>query len=143
MPLTTTADPGRHHFEAVNNYFYMDKAFPGAKRRIRTESLSWAVSVSGKRNFAARENRPETAPCTYKSVAECPPNRGYSEQGQESPDALDCVVSREAITILNEINALDSPTCANDTTALGEGSEGTEVMPHARHIHAWYCTASY
>ena len=34
MPLTATADPGHHHFEADNIYFYMDNGDQSALLQV-------------------------------------------------------------------------------------------------------------
>src|SRR5438132_7874529 len=65
---------------------------------IRTESLPLAVSVSGKRDFGARENAQERPADGNDPVSEnkpshgSPPTRGLSHTFRKSPIAQDCVV---------------------------------------------------
>jgi hypothetical protein len=79
-------------------------AFLHGKYRIRTESLPAAVSVSGKRNFAARDKGAEIAAESGWPFAETkrprasPPIPGFSPKAGKSPLDQDCVVA-DAVAI--------------------------------------------
>jgi hypothetical protein len=74
-------------------------AFLPSRRRIRTESLAAAVSVSGKRNFTPRDKGAEIASGSSRPLAETrhpcasPLIRAYSPKVGKSPFELDCVVA--------------------------------------------------
>ena len=58
MPLTPTADPGRHHFEDENIYFYMDN---GGEReswsRKSVQDDKWSFCLTAGTLWPANQER--------------------------------------------------------------------------------------
>jgi hypothetical protein len=85
---------------------------------IRTASLPPAVSVSGKRDFEAREKSrqrpPHEGPNVSRghAVASTPPIRAYSRVSRKSLQTLSCVVGPGGLPQSNKFNGLSRPTTA-------------------------------